>query len=441
MTACEKAVERPPVVLISRVARLAPLSAWLVYSIGTVLAFAFGPFVYNVPSPLLFYSYLAAVHAAVITGYLGAKPRRQGKALEKGPGVTHIIWILLAFTAAGALVRTIEEQRIGLSLGLALNDPFQSRNLWLMSEQANGLLRYSWIGLQAAEFPLYAIAFSYWDQLARVHKVAVAGVALWLCYSGVIGAARSVIYNLLCLVLAGGAACFLRLGKDAQVRTLLMSAVAGAALFLGYSSFVADRRNTSSASNYYAYTLNQHQVGLRYEVVDTLSAAPAILQSSMLQGTAYFTGGYEGLAIALAKPDITFGFGFGHSRFLLRMYERMFGPAEVNRRSYFNRIIAEDGYPSYGWVTMYPWIASDTTFVGSLPILFFLGRWLHLSWIQVVSGTSPDAAAAFGWLVLLFSMAPIELVVAGYGSLLSFYGTILIWLLQTQRRRRAEWRR
>ena len=94
---------------------------------------------------------------------------------------------------------------------------------------------------------------------------------------------------------------------------------------------------------------------------------------SVLTGVSYLTQGYFALYLALDKPFVP-TFGVGNSFFLVRQAARIPGLEDLDQQPYPMRI-EENGWDAYAfWSTIYPWIASDVSFPGTLVVVFLIGR-------------------------------------------------------------------
>lgn len=85
------------------------------------------------------------------------------------------------------------------------------------------------------------------------------------------------------------------------------------------------------------------------------------------------------------------------------------------------------------WPTIYPWIASDVTFPGTVVIVFLVG-WLSARvWLDVLGGQNPFAVALLGQLLLMLYFFPAHnrIMQSGEGvvALLVF---LLAWLFLRQ---------
>ena len=134
---------------------------------------------------------------------------------------------------------------------------------------------------------------------------------------------------------------------------------------------------------------------LQYILVDYDNGVVRYLPSGSLRTgvvglSFYVTHGYYGLYLSLDKPFVPM-FGVGHSLFLTQQAVRLTGNEQIAMMSYPKRI-EEDGWDALGlWSTIYPWIASDVSFPGTVAVVFLIGRLFALAWYDALSGRNPFA--------------------------------------------------
>jgi hypothetical protein len=102
--------------------------------------------------------------------------------------------------------------------------------------------------------------------------------------------------------------------------------------------------------------------------------------------TSYPTHGYCGLSHSLQMPFV-WTEGLGSSRALASYLSQYFAIPEPFERTYLARAEAETGWPALmNWSTIYPWLASDFTFPGTLVLMFLLGWLASRAWYDALHG-------------------------------------------------------
>jgi len=155
---------------------------------------------------------------------------------------------------------------------------------------------------------------------------------------------------------------------------------------------------------------------------------PDAARSIVLGIDIYVTHGYQALSLALQEPFVPM-FGIGSSMFLTRQVSRVTGNALLGEMSYPARIEKHGWDALRLWSSIYPWIASDVSFPGTILVLFLIGRLFALSWLDTLRGTNPFAVVIFAqFLIMLFYFpANNQLLQSGEGFT-GFWVTLFIWL-------------
>ncbi len=155
---------------------------------------------------------------------------------------------------------------------------------------------------------------------------------------------------------------------------------------------------------------------------------PAELKVPAVALISYSTQGYYGLYLSLKKPFVPM-FGVGNSMFLYYNASELTGMKEIEEMPYPIRI-GEDGWDGMRqWSTIYPWIASDVSFPGTIVVVFFIGRLFASAWVDTLRGINPYAIAVFAqFLIMLFYFTANNQVLQNGEALFGFYGLLLMWL-------------
>lgn len=120
-------------------------------------------------------------------------------------------------------------------------------------------------------------------------------------------------------------------------------------------------------------------------------------KDGLIMLTSYLTQGYYGTALAL-EENYSPTYGFGHSMFLLENVKKI--NIEVYESSYLKKIENRGWVYGYRWSGIYPWIASDITFPGSLIIFYLWGFLLALSFSEMIKNESFIAVGLFYTLII-----------------------------------------
>lgn len=148
---------------------------------------------------------------------------------------------------------------------------------------------------------------------------------------------------------------------------------------------------------------------------------------------AYLSQGYYAVYLSLGEPFVPM-YGVGNSVFLQRQVARLLDDDTILTRPYPVRIEAR-GWDAYGyWATIYPWIASDVGFHGTILVVFLIGLAFGTVWIDVLSGDNPWAVAFFGQMLFLLYYFPAHNKVMHSGEgVVAFWTLLGLWLWSRHR--------
>jgi hypothetical protein len=119
----------------------------------------------------------------------------------------------------------------------------------------------------------------------------------------------------------------------------------------------------------------------------------------------YLTGGYQGLSLSFDQPFV-WTRGVGHSYALTILLGKVLGlPVSVSD-SYPYRVGAATGWDEAKWHSVFPWLASDITFVGALVLFFFVAYVYAQCWKEAVAHRNPAAIMLFSVLNLGLAFVP-----------------------------------
>jgi hypothetical protein len=145
--------------------------------------------------------------------------------------------------------------------------------------------------------------------------------------------------------------------------------------------------------------------------------------------TSYVTQGYYALYLSLNKPFVPM-FGVGNSMFLTQQAVRVTGNHDIAQMSYPSRI-EQDGWDALGrWSSIYPWIASDVSFPGTIVIVFLIGRLFATAWFDALSGRNPFAFGMVAQFVTMLFYFPANNQTSQFGEgFTAFWVILIVWLL------------
>jgi hypothetical protein len=413
---------------VSKWTRILPIIFFVSYLTFTVIFFAFGPFEYSIDNPVSLYVFLAMAHLALFAGYWRAAFRNP----HGYSGRAHVTQLVAcAAVATILLVFPTSKARTGafipdVAYGIANPGDAYAQTYSLMNELTSlPFVEYIRILLGPLLTMLLPLTIFYWEYLSKkIRFLGVAGilgtVALFLAM-GTNKAVADTVLLLPWMIFAGCKAGLLHLKPR---RVIVVSACAGAAFVLFLVFFGAGmlaREGSPVAAKFFPAT--QSTADPDNFLVRNLAEIP----TAVVMGTdIYLTSGYYAVSLSLREPYVPM-FGIGNSTFLSRQVARVIGDSGIPNRSYPVRI-EKYGWDSVGlWSTIYPWIASDASFPGTILIIYLIGKLFALSWLDTL-GRNPFAVVLFAQLLIMLFYFPAnnQLLQSGEGFT-AFWVTLILW--------------
>jgi hypothetical protein len=411
----------------SALIRLLPIVVVLSYLTFTVVLFILGPWQFPVDNPFPLYLFLTLAHAALLLGYLtGIRRRPQGYSgkwrVSKLVFWSSMVNLVLLFPTS--LHRT---GSVIPNVVFGLTNPGEAYDLaYDLGETGDPAVEYiriligPWLGLM---FPL---AVFYWPRLTRMNRyLSLAGILTTIFLFVAMGKNKGIADTVLLvpiLVIASSLAGIIELGPR-KLLALAVTAVGALVLFVSFfGTVVSSRQGSTVGYAYFAAT----RTGADYNnfLVRNLSDRSA----TAIQGLdLYLTQGYYALSLALQEPFVP-TWGVGNSIFLSRQAARLTGNEQILDANYPARI-ERYGWDAFGlWSSIYPWIASDVSFPGTIVVVFLIGRLFVLLWLDTLQGANPFAVALFSQVVIMLFYFPAnnQLLQSGEGFT-AFWVTLLLW--------------
>jgi hypothetical protein len=429
--------QRGPERILTNTVRYFPILFFQTYLTLTVILFAVGPFEFPVENAGALYAFLAMSQLALLAGYL-----RGARSAASGYSGDYRVPQLVLWSAAINLILIFptSHTRTGNfipNIIAGLSDPGDAyANSLSVRQAAVPMVEYVRIFLGPLIGLLLPLTVFYWKQLTnKLRLLGVAGILGTVALFIAMGTNKAIADTvLLCpwMVFAGYKAGVLKL-KTRRFWTLLCCGALAFVLFLDFFGLtVATREGSPVAAGYFPAT------GIALDSENVLLRGLSEGSSAALAGLdLYLTQGYYALSLSLREPFVPM-FGLGNSMFLTRQAARISGNQNILTEPYPVRI-EKYGWDSEAlWSSIYPWIASDLSFPGTIVIVYFIGKLFALSWLDTLTGTNPFAVVMFSqFLIMLFYFpANNQLLQSGEG-LTAFWLTLILWS-RTRRRRTAE---
>lgn len=122
--------------------------------------------------------------------------------------------------------------------------------------------------------------------------------------------------------------------------------------------------------------------------------------------TAYLSAGYYGLSLCFKIP-FEWTYGIGNSYFVSKLASVVFGLPNMYEDTYLSKLgeyYGRDGLRT--WNTIFPWLASDFTFIGTLLIFIVVGYVWQTTWLEVIRYNNPVSLILFATISLGLIFVP-----------------------------------
>jgi hypothetical protein len=408
--------------------RMLPIAFFQMYLAATVLLFAFGPWPYPVQNGIKLYTFLGLAHVALLIGYVRgirrpARPYGGRFAISRlalvSLVVTAVLFVPTVWFRTGSLLPNVAA---GLSdAGAAFSDSSLLRQTQLP------LIEYVRFIVAVPLSLLLPLTAFYWTRMGRALRMGCAicliSIPALFVAMGTNKAIADIVLILPWLLLASYVAGNIRAGFTRVTAAL---AITGCLFALFVTFFALTQMSRSGSASRFGY-FRHIRARADYNNVLLRGFSPEV-QTGVLGLTTYLSQGYYALYLSLDRPT-TFSYGVGHSMFLFRQAARLPGMDWIEETPYPVQI-EEDGWSAYGlFSSIYPWLASDLTFPGTLLIIGVIGQCLAVTWKETLVGDNPFAVAMFvQFLIMIYYFPANNQCLQSGESFAAFWGTCIMWL-------------
>jgi hypothetical protein len=369
---------------------LAPLFFFQIYLSLTVFIFFFGPWPWEINNPSELFAFLLAAQISIFLGYFMAWPKIKKlnrhhlyyKSISVINGLhfnRHAVIITLLMFIPTSLSRTggiIPDVVAGIvNTGAVYNENLsrlEAGNPFVVVEYLRMMLA-PWL---IALFPLTVV---YWGRMSLMMRLAcvianLANLTIFIATGINKGLADFVIVTpwLIYLGVVTGA---LRIDISKTKLALLFGV-----LFFLFLQFFANSQLQRSGSVGEFGVLNTGNGVIQADssaFIGLLSDNYRVIYESL---TRYLVQGYYALSLSF-QVDNNWTFGFGNSMFLARNANIIFDTSYFSQQSLPGLVEAKFGWSMMTlWHSIYPWLASDFGYIGSIFAIGVFSYLLSLSW-------------------------------------------------------------
>ena len=407
-----------------------PIVAFLVYLTFTVLLFAFGPVEWTVENPWKVYTFLLLAHLALFLGYVSVinrKPRAY-----KGPWSWQLLLRVALFANLALIIPTIFYRTGGdVDIITALTSPgdaYVNTARALLEEQRTPTVEYSRIILSPLLGLFLPLAVLSWNRLSLPLRVAsivaiLGNIVVWVAMGTNKGIADLLVL-LPWLLLIPRPNEPLRL-QPKSLTKVLGFAIVGLILFL----FFLTRGVLSRQLAFGQYGEETgHEATWANAYTLSVPIIPSGAQVGLYNLASNLTQGYYALSNCLEEPFVPM-YGIGHSMYLFQRVERTTGVDSMKNLTYPGRIEYTGVLAYRNWHSIYPWIASDVSFPGTLVVVFLIGRFFAYAWLDVLGRQNPFATGVFACFVIMLSYFPANnQIFQSAEGISGFWGLFVLWI-------------
>jgi len=384
---------------------------------------------------VVLYSFLATVQIALLIGYglgLRLKPRLYRGAwsvpkLVKFALALNLIWIVPTFLMRSGAESASLTNVFNTIFGGIL-DPgqaYQSKQEATAAIQETSVIAYATQIISPILWLMTPLCVYYWGKLPRTLKALFAfavftDILIWMA----IGTNKG-IFDLALMV------PFIFLASKphliAKVRGQTLIKFAAIVLIIGGLLFIQFSTTQKSRGGGEAF-IDDSSAGISLNYENWLLAPfPDDKKASAGALMSYMTQGYYPLSLALTEPFV-FSYGVGNSYYYTGIVQSFTGPNTISDLTYPARI-ERYGWDRWGrWHSIYPWVASDISFIG---VPFFVGAigWLLAAvWRESLAGTNPFAIALLALLVIMIFYFPANNQVLAFSRTANaFFVLLFMW--------------
>jgi hypothetical protein len=424
---------------LSAKVRYFPIVFFELFLLFTVVIFAFGPWDWPVANPWALYSFVLLNQVALLVGYMTAI-RKLAPVPFRIPFQVNLLMWASALVVLVLLIPTTSTRTGGdINVVRALTDPgaAYAATRDAVSNAPRGYVEYVRMLCSPLIWPLLPLTVVFWNRLSQPLKwLSVIGISGEAFVYVLIGTNKGIVdimllapWLFLLRSIAAGRGFRLKL----LLRCFLVTVVAFALFLPFFGSNIVGRGSTGSVGG---VTLGGgamlHPTDIGSEWLDSALWKTYGLGYMALSG--YVGQGYYGLSLALDEP-FAWTYGVGHSRVLTWLAEKAFtDPGEIDNQTYPSRIEARYGWDSKNhWATLYPWLASDVTFVGVPIVVFLIGRLFAMTWLDAIGG-NPVAVVLFSLTVVMISYISANSQLFQASDTVFVFYFYLLWWMQSRLR-------
>ncbi|HBS46434.1 MAG TPA: hypothetical protein DEA91_21760 [Paenibacillus sp.] len=435
-----------------------PIKFVMIYFIGLIILYIWGPLEWKTQNSSIFYLFLFLAHGLLILGYKSTMAKMRNKEalsqnnyntklvlmsdtiILKWINVLIIINLIMTFLF---LIRTIGLSSFSINsiinnLLEGIADPGGQYNSKFTTAKIFGgnILAPLSTLLAPILWPVIPISIIYYKRLNLTSKILVIITIIVESIRWISTGTNKGVIDLILIIIS---LVFLKqlqrgfngiINKKSRgtkiIRGLIIIVVL---IVVGFSVF---ENNISSRINNNFGTVSSisNNTELNFES-PIMKISPSSMHTLLIYTTSYLTQGYYGLSLALDEPFIPM-FGIGNSYFLISNFEGLLN-MDIWKYTYQSRIAYEGWNPFVNWHSIYTWLANDFSYFGVLILMFLLGKYFAIVCYRSIVYKDPITSTIFCLLVICFFYFPCNNQVLSMPStFMAFWGLNIYWFYKTK---------
>ena len=209
---------------------------------------------------------------------------------------------------------------------------------------------------------------------------------------------------------------------------IILICVIGVLLLFSHMQYLGYTPRGIDASNYHIFSTGDFYYDTNHLIFKLLGDDLGFGMATILNG--YLSQGYYGLSLCMELP-FEWSYGLGSSYAITGILSKL-GISGIYEQTYLGRMqdyFVRDGLRA--WNTIFPWIASDFTWVGAMLFFILVGYMMAKSWKELILYNNIISYLLFVSTVILVIFIPANnQLFHGYDSFLTTWTIIILWITQ-----------
>ena len=217
-------------------------------------------------------------------------------------------------------------------------------------------------------------------------------------------------------------------GKLPKSATTMITVVLVAAFFLfSYVQYLRFKPLGINAFNFHDFSTGDFYFNTSHLIFKLFGENIGFGMACILSN--YLSQGYYGLSLCMQLPFV-WSFGLGSSFVLSRVLDKFIGIGGIFERTYLSRLTESFGRNGLAsWNTIFPWLASDYTWLGAMLFFIFVGYFMSKAWKEViVNNNIVSYLVLINVLILVLFTPANNQLFHGYDTFFSTWFVIIFWV-------------